>query len=246
MTTRLGVDVGGTFTDLIFYDEATGETRVGKAPTTPGVARAGRPARGRGRRPGASGCGRGVLPARHDRRPQRAARAPRGRGRPARHARASATCSRSAAATASTCTTCSGASPRRWCRAGCGCRCASACSRPARCTRRSTLDDVRAAAETFEAEGCTAVAIAFLHAYANGEHELAAASALREAGFDGEISLSHQVCGEYREYERTTTTVIDAFVRGADGPLPRPAGERARRARLRRAPRSSPARAAAR
>ena len=36
---------------------------------------------------------------------------------------------------------------------------------------------------------------------------------LREAGFDGEISLSHRVSGEYREYERTSTTVIDAYVR---------------------------------
>jgi len=75
-------------------------------------------------------------------------------------------------------------------------------------------DDVRAALEVFKAEGVTAVAVAFLHAYANGEHELAAAAALREAGFEGEISLSHQISGEYREYERTTTTVIDAFVRG--------------------------------
>jgi N-methylhydantoinase A len=76
------------------------------------------------------------------------------------------------------------------------------------------LDDVRAAAEVFAAENVGAVAIAFLHAYANNEHELAAAQALRDAGFEGEISLSHQVSGEYREYERTTTTVIDAFVRG--------------------------------
>ena len=76
------------------------------------------------------------------------------------------------------------------------------------------LDDVRAAVEVFAADGVTAVAIAFLHAYANGEHELAAAQALRDVGFTGEISLSHQVSGEYREYERTTTTVIDAFVRG--------------------------------
>ncbi|HEY2651496.1 MAG TPA: hydantoinase/oxoprolinase family protein, partial [Solirubrobacteraceae bacterium] len=76
------------------------------------------------------------------------------------------------------------------------------------------LDDVRSALTLFRAEGVTAIAIAFLHAYANGEHELAAAAALREAGFDGEISLSHQISGEYREYERTTTTVIDAFVRG--------------------------------
>ena len=35
MTTRLGVDVGGTFTDLIFYDDETGEICVGKEPTTP-------------------------------------------------------------------------------------------------------------------------------------------------------------------------------------------------------------------
>ena len=35
MATRLGVDVGGTFTDLIFYDDETGEIHVGKEPTTP-------------------------------------------------------------------------------------------------------------------------------------------------------------------------------------------------------------------
>ena len=35
MATRIGVDVGGTFTDLIFYDDESGEVRVGKVPTTP-------------------------------------------------------------------------------------------------------------------------------------------------------------------------------------------------------------------
>ncbi len=75
-------------------------------------------------------------------------------------------------------------------------------------------EDVRAAARAFAAEGVTAVAVAFLHAYANPAHELEAEGLLREAGFAGEISLSHRVSGEYREYERTTTTVIDAFVRG--------------------------------
>lgn len=74
------------------------------------------------------------------------------------------------------------------------------------------LADVRAAAETFGREGVTSVAIAFLNAYANPEHELAAEQALREAGFTGAITLSHKVSGEYREYERTTTSVIDAFV----------------------------------
>src|SRR5690606_10972947 len=74
-------------------------------------------------------------------------------------------------------------------------------------------EDVVAALESFRAEGVTSVAIAFINAYANPVNELAAAEALRAAGFDGEISLSHMVSGEYREYERTSTTVIDAFVR---------------------------------
>jgi N-methylhydantoinase A len=44
-------------------------------------------------------------------------------------------------------------------------------------------------------------------------HERAAAEQLRELGFEGVLSLSHEVSGEYREYERTCTTVVDAFVR---------------------------------
>jgi len=35
LATRIGVDVGGTFTDLIYYDDETGEVRVAKEPTTP-------------------------------------------------------------------------------------------------------------------------------------------------------------------------------------------------------------------
>ncbi len=74
--------------------------------------------------------------------------------------------------------------------------------------------DVAAAARTFAEAGVTAVAIAFMNAYVNPVHERRAAECLRAAGFDGHLSLSHRVSGEYREYERTTTTVIDAFVRG--------------------------------
>ncbi len=75
-------------------------------------------------------------------------------------------------------------------------------------------DDVSAAAETFASAGVTAVAVAFINAYRNPANELAAAAALRRLGFEGEISLSHHVSGEYREFERTSTTVIDAYVRG--------------------------------
>src|SRR3954468_20224616 len=77
--------------------------------------------------------------------------------------------------------------------------------------------DVEAALAVFRAEGVDAVAVAFMNAYANPEHELAAERILRAGGFTGEISLSHRVSGEYREYERTCTTVVDAFVRGRMG-----------------------------
>jgi N-methylhydantoinase A len=74
-------------------------------------------------------------------------------------------------------------------------------------------EDILQALAVFQAEGVSCIAVAFLSSYANPEHELAAERALRRLGFKGEISLSHQVSGEYREYERTCTTVIDAYVR---------------------------------
>ncbi len=74
-------------------------------------------------------------------------------------------------------------------------------------------DDVRAAAKVFAEEGVEAVGIVFLNSYANPVHELRAAELLREAGFEGAISVSAEVSGEYREYERTSTVTLDAFVR---------------------------------
>jgi N-methylhydantoinase A len=78
-------------------------------------------------------------------------------------------------------------------------------------------DSVRAAAEIFAREGVECVAIVFINAHANPAHELEAALLLREAGFTGPLSLSHEVSGQYREYERTSTTVVDAYVRPAVG-----------------------------
>src|SRR5207244_10939833 len=69
------------------------------------------------------------------------------------------------------------------------------------------------AASRCAGDGVSSVAIAFINAEANPAHELEAERLLREAGFAGDISVSHRVSGEYREYERTCTTVIDAFVR---------------------------------
>ena len=76
-------------------------------------------------------------------------------------------------------------------------------------------DDVRAAAVAFADEGIECVAIVFLNSHANPSNELEAAKILREAGFAGPVSLSHAVSGQYREYERASTTVVDAYVRPA-------------------------------
>lgn len=73
-------------------------------------------------------------------------------------------------------------------------------------------DGVRAAAAAFEADGVEAIAVAFLHAYANPAHEQQAAEVLRERLPGVPLSLSSDVNPVYREYERTSTTVVDAYV----------------------------------
>jgi len=54
------------------------------------------------------------------------------------------------------------------------------------------------------------VAVCFLHSYAFPQHEQQAAAALRAAGF--RVSTSHEVLPEYREYERWATTAVNAYV----------------------------------
>jgi N-methylhydantoinase A/oxoprolinase/acetone carboxylase beta subunit len=74
-------------------------------------------------------------------------------------------------------------------------------------------DDVRAAAAMFRKAGVQAVAIAFLHAYCNPAHELQAARILAAELPGVALSLSHQVHPQPKEFERTSTTVVDAYVK---------------------------------
>ena len=75
---------------------------------------------------------------------------------------------------------------------------------------------VREAAELFANEGVECVAIVFINSHANPEHEIEAErTCCATPGSTGRVSLSHQITGQYREYERTSTTVIDAYVRPA-------------------------------
>ena len=60
--------------------------------------------------------------------------------------------------------------------------------------------------------GCEAVAVSFLHSYANAEHEQAAAARLRERLPDVLVTASSDLTREWREYERTSTAVLNAYV----------------------------------
>jgi len=72
-------------------------------------------------------------------------------------------------------------------------------------------EEVSRVVEAVAASGARAVAICTLHSYANPEHERRLAAALREAG-DAFVTASHEVLAEFREYERTSTTAVNAFV----------------------------------
>jgi N-methylhydantoinase A len=72
---------------------------------------------------------------------------------------------------------------------------------------------VREAARYFRTHGIRAIGICLLHSYANDAHERRAAQIMAEEYPDATLSLSCVVLPEYREYERAVTTLVDAFVK---------------------------------
>jgi N-methylhydantoinase A len=71
---------------------------------------------------------------------------------------------------------------------------------------------VTAATDMLRQEHVESVAICLLHSYANPVHERAVADAVRAALPDIAISISHEILPEIKEYPRTSTTVINAYV----------------------------------
>ncbi len=67
----------------------------------------------------------------------------------------------------------------------------------------------------FRAEAVHAVAVCFLHAYANIAHEAAAVAEIRRLWPEVSVVASHQITREWREYERSNTTVLSAYVQPA-------------------------------
>ena len=67
----------------------------------------------------------------------------------------------------------------------------------------------------FKSEGVEAVAICFLHSYANFAHEKTTMSEVQRLWPEVAVVASHQITREWREYERTSTAVLSAYVQPA-------------------------------
>ncbi|GGI09820.1 hydantoinase/oxoprolinase family protein [Egicoccus halophilus] len=74
-------------------------------------------------------------------------------------------------------------------------------------------DGARTVARWFRKRGIDTIGVCLLHAYANDVHERRLLEILVEEHPDAVVSLSSEVLREYREYERTVTTLVDASVK---------------------------------
>ena len=74
-------------------------------------------------------------------------------------------------------------------------------------------DDVRRAVEAFAPRDVDAIAICFINAYVNGEHEEEAAEIIQSEASHLSVSLSSRLAPIVGEYERGSTTVVDAYIR---------------------------------
>lgn len=213
MATRIGVDIGGTFTDLVYFDEETGRTVEGKVPTVPsapeeGVARAVTEHVPADIIASAAYFLHGTtvgLNALLERRGAKVGLITTTGFRDVLEIRRGDRAEMYNLFWKQTVPLV----PRRL-RLEAGGRMLGSGEEMTPLDRASVL----AAYEILKAEKVDSIAVCLLNAYANSRHELEVERILRDAGFVGGISLSHKISGEYREYERTSTTVIDAFVRG--------------------------------
>ncbi|NRG45044.1 hydantoinase/oxoprolinase family protein [Bacillus sp. CRN 9] len=74
-------------------------------------------------------------------------------------------------------------------------------------------EDVTTIIEYFKKEKVAAIAVSFLHAYINPIHEEKVVRMVKELWPEVAITASHEVTKEWREYERTNTTVLNSYVK---------------------------------
>src|SRR5262249_6767739 len=77
--------------------------------------------------------------------------------------------------------------------------------------------DLEAVAARLADGDVTAVAVCLLHAWANPDHERRLAAGLRERLAGVAVVASHEVSGQWREYDRTSTAVLSAYVQPVVG-----------------------------
>ena len=213
MATRIGVDIGGTFTDLVYFDEDSGQTVEGKVPTVPSAPEEGVVAAIKGHVPPdviararffLHGTTVG-LNALLERRGSKVGLITTEGFRDVLEIRRGDRAEMYNLFWKQT----EPLVPRRL-RLEVGGRIRSDGSEHAPLDAAAVAD----LAAALIAEKVDAIAVCLINAYANPVHEVEVERLLRVAGFTGGVSLSHRISGEYREYERTSTTCIDAFVRG--------------------------------
>ncbi|MFO1067101.1 MAG: hydantoinase/oxoprolinase family protein [Geminicoccaceae bacterium] len=73
-------------------------------------------------------------------------------------------------------------------------------------------DDVREAVRFFQAEGCEAIAVSFVWSVLNTAHEQRAAAIVREMAPDLFLSVGSDIYPQVREYTRTSTTILNAYL----------------------------------
>lgn len=74
-------------------------------------------------------------------------------------------------------------------------------------------DAVREAAREIRKQGLDTIAVSFINAYDNVEHERRTRELIEEEFPESYVTLSHELTKEYREYERTNTAVLNSYVR---------------------------------
>lgn len=74
-------------------------------------------------------------------------------------------------------------------------------------------DSIAACVEKFKKEGVEAIGIVFLHSYVNSAHEEQAKKLVEKLWPGIAVTASYEVSKEWREYERSTTTVLNSYVK---------------------------------
>ena len=205
----LGIDVGGTFTDLVLYDEATGAIRVEKTPSTPRDHAEGM----------MTGIGRLAVEL--------------GRVERIAHGTTVATntaLERNGARTAVVTTRgfrdvlevgrgnrivlydIKATRPRPLVPRALRLEVAERTLFDGTVVRAPAPEDLERVVQALRTAGVEAVAVCFLHAYANDENERRTRDAIAKALPDVFVSTSSEVLPEYREYERFATTVLNVYV----------------------------------